>query len=156
MTIEQLRLRKGPSCKAFSIRNSIISLIVFLLLSLPSLTLTLHKIISLLLIVFSHHSCARLEFFPYKKQQNLALKSVPNISIYLGNRHQVLCIDFPPPQNPKAEKNRFKGGSSSSKLKFSEYHVEFQGNKADKYGGDQVFGAEERKVYTGPNPLHNR
>ncbi|KAE9599750.1 hypothetical protein Lalb_Chr14g0365681 [Lupinus albus] len=55
-----------------------------------------------------------------------------------------------------AEKNRFKGGSSSSKLKSSEYHVEFQGNKADKYGGDQVFGAEERKVYTGPNPLHNR
>ncbi|CAL0322918.1 unnamed protein product [Lupinus luteus] len=52
--------------------------------------------------------------------------------------------------------DRFKGGSSSSKLKSSEYHVEFQGNKADIYGRDQVFGAEERKVYTGPNPLHNR
>ena len=27
-------------------------------------------------------------------------------------------------------------------------------NKKD--GGDEVFGVEKRKVYTGPNPLHNR
>lgn len=30
----------------------------------------------------------------------------------------------------------------------------FKGN-ADKVG-DEVFGVEKRKVYTGPNPLHNR
>ncbi|OIW15489.1 hypothetical protein TanjilG_32893 [Lupinus angustifolius] len=52
--------------------------------------------------------------------------------------------------------DRFKGGSSSSELKSSEFHVGVQGNKADKNIGDQVFGADKRKVYTGPNPLHNR
>ncbi|WCJ33324.1 hypothetical protein M5689_014694 [Euphorbia peplus] len=29
----------------------------------------------------------------------------------------------------------------------------FKGSHQDS---DQVFGAEKRKVYTGPNPLHNR
>ncbi|CAL0323528.1 unnamed protein product [Lupinus luteus] len=53
--------------------------------------------------------------------------------------------------------DRFRGGSSSSSdLKSSEFHVGVQGNKADKHIGDQVFGADKRKVYTGPNPLHNR
>ncbi|KAF1883214.1 hypothetical protein Lal_00030426 [Lupinus albus] len=50
--------------------------------------------------------------------------------------------------------DRFKGGSSSSELKSSEFQL--QGNKADKNIGDQVFGADKRKVHTGPNPLHNR
>ncbi|OIW09448.1 hypothetical protein TanjilG_31167 [Lupinus angustifolius] len=57
----------------------------------------------------------------------------------------------------KARFDRFKGDSSSSSVvKSSEFHVGIQGTKADKHGGDQVFGAEKRKVYAGPNPLHNR
>ncbi|KAE9586307.1 hypothetical protein Lalb_Chr24g0400421 [Lupinus albus] len=59
----------------------------------------------------------------------------------------------------KAEKgrfDRFEGGSSSSVLKSSEFHVGVPGNKEEKHGGDQVFGAKKRKVYAGPNPLHNR
>lgn len=57
----------------------------------------------------------------------------------------------------KARFDRFKGGSSSFGLKSSELHGGLQGNSANKHGGgDQVFGADKRKVYTGPNPLHNR
>ncbi|KAG2683638.1 hypothetical protein I3843_10G041600 [Carya illinoinensis] len=49
--------------------------------------------------------------------------------------------------------NRFKGGSG------------FQVNPVKPHGGitgnaekdaDEIFGADKRKVYTGPNPLHNR
>ncbi|KAF1859090.1 hypothetical protein Lal_00000916 [Lupinus albus] len=50
----------------------------------------------------------------------------------------------------KAEKgrfDRFEGGSSSSVLKSSEFHVGVPGNKEEKHGGDQVFGAKKRKVY---------
>ncbi|CAL0332830.1 unnamed protein product [Lupinus luteus] len=56
----------------------------------------------------------------------------------------------------KGRFDRFKGGSSSSVLKSSEFHVGIQESKAEKHGGDRVFGAEKRKVYAGPNPLHNR
>jgi len=50
----------------------------------------------------------------------------------------------------KARFDRFKGGSFKSSS--SRFH---EGNNANK-NGDQVFGDEKRKVYTGPNPLHNR
>jgi hypothetical protein len=53
---------------------------------------------------------------------------------------------------------RFKGGSSGSELNpgpGSELnHGGFKGNAGKD--GDEIFGAEKRKVYTGPNPLHNR
>ncbi|CAJ1915635.1 unnamed protein product [Sphenostylis stenocarpa] len=57
----------------------------------------------------------------------------------------------------KARFERFKGGgSSASEFKPFNFHgAALQGNSAHKEG-DQVFGADKRKVYTGPNPLHNR
>ncbi|ESW34062.1 hypothetical protein PHAVU_001G120900 [Phaseolus vulgaris] len=56
----------------------------------------------------------------------------------------------------KARFERFKGGSSASQFKpFNFRGADLQGNSAHKEG-DQVFGADKRKVYTGPNPLHNR
>ncbi|KAK7336439.1 hypothetical protein VNO77_16980 [Canavalia gladiata] len=56
----------------------------------------------------------------------------------------------------KVRFERFKGGSYASEFKSSKFHGPgFQGNSEDKEG-DQVFGADKRKVYTGPNPLHNR
>lgn len=48
---------------------------------------------------------------------------------------------------------RFKGGSGSV-LGPVKAQSGFKGN-ADKHD-DEVFGVEKRKVYTGPNPLHNR
>lgn len=49
--------------------------------------------------------------------------------------------------------SRFKVGSSSE-LNPVKPHGGFKGN-ADK-DSEGIFGAEKRKVYTGPNPLHNR
>ncbi|CAL5420577.1 unnamed protein product [Camellia sinensis] len=52
--------------------------------------------------------------------------------------------------------SRFKGGSVSETNSLKP-HRGFKGNNADyKNGDDGVFGAQKRKVYTGPNPLHNR
>ncbi|CAK7340261.1 unnamed protein product [Dovyalis caffra] len=52
----------------------------------------------------------------------------------------------------------FKGGSSSEPknnlAKSNNIGAGFKRN-ADK-DGNEIFGAEKRKVYTGPNPLHNR
>ncbi|CAL5193312.1 unnamed protein product [Lathyrus oleraceus] len=45
---------------------------------------------------------------------------------------------------------RFDTFKSKSKYKF---HGDFQGRNKNE---DQVFGDDKRKVYTGPNPLHNR
>jgi len=49
---------------------------------------------------------------------------------------------------------RFRGGSyANSELKSSsKFHVVNNANK----NGDRVFGDDKRKVFTGPNPLHNR
>jgi len=58
----------------------------------------------------------------------------------------------------KVRFERFKGASSSSASEFKPFNfhgADLQGNSAHKEG-DQVFGADKRKVYTGPNPLHNR
>lgn len=69
--------------------------------------------------------------------------------------------------------SRFKklGSSVSHRQRQATYHpAKSQGNRNDfranannnKHGGgsggggDEIFGAEKRKVYTGPNPLHNR
>lgn len=68
------------------------------------------------------------------------------------------------PCHAAARKTRFdrlKGGSSSDdEFKFkpsNNFHgVGLQGNTNAQKDGDQVFGADKRKVYTGPNPLHNR
>lgn len=49
--------------------------------------------------------------------------------------------------------SRFKGRSHhTNSLKT---HQDFKELNGDTNGGD-VFGAEKRKVSTGPNPLHNR
>ncbi|KAG5043239.1 hypothetical protein AAZX31_03G109800 [Glycine max] len=68
------------------------------------------------------------------------------------------------PCHAAARKARFdtlKGGSSSDdEFKFkpsNNFHgTGLQGNTNAQKDGDQVFGADKRKVYTGPNPLHNR
>ncbi|KAL6341928.1 hypothetical protein AAG906_038173 [Vitis piasezkii] len=46
----------------------------------------------------------------------------------------------------------FRGGSAASELT----HVESATSTGNKKDGDAVFGDEKRKIYTGPNPLHNR
>ena len=61
---------------------------------------------------------------------------------------------------------KFKGGSddiSHDKMNsLKKPHKDFMRgnivnpNKDGDGGGGDVFGAEKRKVYTGPNPLHNR
>ncbi|KAK8649203.1 hypothetical protein V6N13_129937 [Hibiscus sabdariffa] len=48
--------------------------------------------------------------------------------------------------------NRFKPRSGAG---LSPQPPGFQGSNTGK-DGDDIFGAEKRKVYTGPNPLHNR
>lgn len=55
------------------------------------------------------------------------------------------------------DKDRFErsraGSYASSELKSSsKFHLVNNANK----NGDQVFGDNKRKVFTGPNPLHNR
>ncbi|PSS15741.1 CLE22p like [Actinidia chinensis var. chinensis] len=56
--------------------------------------------------------------------------------------------------------NEFKGGSDISHEMNSpiKTHKDLRGNVdgGGGGGGGGVFGAEKRKVYTGPNPLHNR
>lgn len=52
-----------------------------------------------------------------------------------------------------AKFSRFKGGSDSE-LNPAKSNNGFKGN-VDK-DGNEIFGAEKRKVHTGPNPLHNR
>lgn len=50
-----------------------------------------------------------------------------------------------------------KGGSGSgsgSEINPVKPHGAYKGN-ADK-DADEIYGADKRKVYTGPNPLHNR
>ena len=51
----------------------------------------------------------------------------------------------------------FRGGSSSELKNNPAKSNNIGGLKgnADKEG-NEIFGAEKRKVYTGPNPLHNR
>ncbi|KAM6571722.1 CLAVATA3/ESR (CLE)-related protein 16 [Cannabis sativa] len=50
--------------------------------------------------------------------------------------------------NGKSE--RFRSTVSSS------HHNHRSRNAREDYNKDEVFGVEKRKVYTGPNPLHNR
>ncbi|XVE60955.1 hypothetical protein DITRI_Ditri06bG0002400 [Diplodiscus trichospermus] len=54
--------------------------------------------------------------------------------------------------------NRFKAGSGAGRLSpnFKSHAHGFKGSNTAKDGTDNIFGAEQRKVYTGPNPLHNR
>lgn len=52
----------------------------------------------------------------------------------------------------KARFDRFKDEPFKSKYKFHG-DLNFQGKNKNE---DQVFGDDKRKVYTGPNPLHNR
>lgn len=50
----------------------------------------------------------------------------------------------------------FKTGSSSSKLTSDVKSNGSFGGDDDHKDDHAVFGDEKRKVYTGPNPLHNR
>ncbi|PSS33510.1 CLE22p like [Actinidia chinensis var. chinensis] len=45
---------------------------------------------------------------------------------------------------------------SSSEINSLKPHKAFKGSEDHKNGDDNAFGAEMRKVNTGPNPLHNR
>lgn len=51
---------------------------------------------------------------------------------------------------------RFERSFDSEFKSSFKFHGAFQGNNANNKNGDQVFGDDKRKVYTGPNPLHNR
>ncbi|EOY08782.1 Uncharacterized protein TCM_023923 [Theobroma cacao] len=51
--------------------------------------------------------------------------------------------------------NRFRAGSGASLSPNFKSQGGFKGSNTAK-DGDDIFGAEQRKVYTGPNPLHNR
>ncbi|KAG8649009.1 hypothetical protein MANES_08G060951v8 [Manihot esculenta] len=52
--------------------------------------------------------------------------------------------------------SRFKSESASDHhLSPTNSNGVFRGKNANK-DSDEIFGAEKRKVYTGPNPLHNR
>ncbi|KAJ7976580.1 Clavata3/ESR (CLE) protein [Quillaja saponaria] len=60
----------------------------------------------------------------------------------------------------KGRVDKLRGGTSvgnSEQLKpvKSQTNIGPKDN-ADNDHGDKIFGAEKRKVYTGPNPLHNR
>ena len=60
--------------------------------------------------------------------------------------------------------SRFKGGRGWSASSSDHNHLStsansngvFRGKAHNNKGSDEIFGAEKRKVYTGPNPLHNR
>ncbi|XVE95741.1 hypothetical protein REPUB_Repub02eG0125500 [Reevesia pubescens] len=53
--------------------------------------------------------------------------------------------------------NRFKVGSGAGlSPPFKSPQGGFKGSNTGRKDGDGIFGAEQRKVYTGPNPLHNR
>ncbi|KAL6988048.1 hypothetical protein U1Q18_013795 [Sarracenia purpurea var. burkii] len=57
------------------------------------------------------------------------------------------------------EFSRFKGGVGSDQRNSQKGFKGNSGNKKHSNGDgddDDVFGGEKRKVYTGPNPLHNR
>lgn len=47
----------------------------------------------------------------------------------------------------------FRGGSAASELTHAESAATFT---SDQKNGDAVFDDEKRRIYTGPNPLHNR
>ncbi|EXC34953.1 hypothetical protein L484_014677 [Morus notabilis] len=49
----------------------------------------------------------------------------------------------------------FKSHDQLNPLKSQPKGGSFKGNFNAK-DGDEVFGVEKRKIYTGPNPLHNR
>ena len=51
--------------------------------------------------------------------------------------------------------NRFKAGSGAGLSPNFKSQGGFKGSNTGK-DGDDIFGSEQRKVYTGPNPLHNR
>ncbi|CAK9188536.1 unnamed protein product [Ilex paraguariensis] len=50
--------------------------------------------------------------------------------------------------------SRSKGGSGSD-LSPLKTHNGLKG-KGNKHEDDDIFGGDKRRVYTGPNPLHNR
>lgn len=55
-------------------------------------------------------------------------------------------------QNGKFSTSKVVVGSSRPGMNAVKAH---KGSTADK-DSDEIFGADKRKVYTGPNPLHNR
>ncbi|KAL4611459.1 hypothetical protein ACB092_08G124900 [Castanea dentata] len=65
----------------------------------------------------------------------------------------LLLLEISSSADGSATFGTFKTGSASE-LSNAKHKGGFGGDK-DK-GGDAVFGDEKRKVYTGPNPLHNR
>lgn len=53
--------------------------------------------------------------------------------------------------------NRFKSGSPSSPSSTHGFYQRGAENiTGHGGGGDDLFGAQKRRVHTGPNPLHNR
>ena len=52
-------------------------------------------------------------------------------------------------------KQNFESGSMPKPSSFPEAKQGFRQNSGEG-GSEAVFGEEKRKIYTGPNPLHNR
>lgn len=81
----------------------------------------------------------------------------------MGLRREIACLSLLllmilPLETPclaagSGRLNRFKGGSGFQ-VNPVKPHGSITGN-AEK-DADAIFGADKRKVYTGPNPLHNR
>lgn len=51
--------------------------------------------------------------------------------------------------------SRFTSGKKGS-ISTLNHKKGYKGSAEKGNNGDDVFGAEKRRVYTGPNPLHNR
>ncbi|KAL5743685.1 hypothetical protein ACOSQ2_026801 [Xanthoceras sorbifolium] len=86
------------------------------------------------------------------RRSELACLSLLLLLLILSQLETSCCADH---VNGYSRFSRFKGGSGSHHLPVSSYGGLKGNNNVDK-NGDQIFGAEKRKVYTGPNPLHNR
>ncbi|XVF07085.1 hypothetical protein REPUB_Repub06bG0107100 [Reevesia pubescens] len=89
-----------------------------------------------------------------KNQMSLIRRGLACLSLLL-----LLLLQFETPCNaaPNGKLNRFKAGSGAGWLSTPHFKSQggFKGSNTGKDGED-IFGTEKRKVYTGPNPLHNR
>ncbi|KAI9120684.1 hypothetical protein K1719_007717 [Acacia pycnantha] len=89
-------------------------------------------------------------FAKIKKKMGLLLLSLLLLNLFL--------LISPCKAAGRARFHRFKGhGSPNSELKPFHFGGNgLQGHEHQDVDEDEVFGADKRKVYTGPNPLHNR
>lgn len=91
-------------------------------------------------------------FAKIKKQMGLLIPSLLLLTM-------LLLLVSPCNAAGRARLHRFKAHGSpnnNSELKAFHFGGGHQGQEHQDVDGDGVFKADKRKVYTGPNPLHNR